>query len=64
MTPEQHLKGIFLKLDAAEKLPEPQRTDQLRKMIHVALRDLEHVEIPEAEQPNGGDERPANNLKR
>lgn len=60
MTPEQHLKGIFLKLDAAEKLQEPQRTEQLREMVRVALRDLEHVEMPETEQPNaklkrGGD---------
>lgn len=58
MTPEQHLKGIFLKLDAAEKLKEPQRTEQLRKMIRVALLDLEHVEMPDAEQPNDGTERP------
>lgn len=59
MTPEQHLKRIFLKLDAVEKLKEPQRTEQLRKMIRVALRDLERVEMPEAEQPNDQAHAPA-----
>lgn len=64
-TPEQRLKGIFQRLDEAEKLPEPQRTNQLRKMLQVALRDLEHVKMPEAEQPNAAGELqpPLNNQK-
>lgn len=52
-TPEQHLKGIFQKLDAAEKLQEPERTNQLRRMIKIALDDLEWVKMP-----NVRDERP------
>ena len=45
-TAEQHLKGIFQKLDAAEKLQEPERTNQLRRMIKIALDDLEWVKMP------------------
>ena len=44
LTPEQHLKGIFVNLDMAEKQKEPERTRQLRRMISIALKDLQHVQ--------------------
>ena len=46
LTPEQHLKAIFLHLDSAEKEPEPERTQQLRQMIDIALSELRHITLP------------------
>ena len=45
-TPDQRLRDIFLHLDWAEKLPEPMRTEKLRAMIGVGLRDTAHIEMP------------------
>ena len=47
MTPEQHLKGIFLNLYKAERLREPERTETLRKMIRTGLDIVSHVRMPE-----------------
>ena len=42
----QHIKGIFLRLDEAERLPEPERTKQLKRMIAVALEEVANVRMP------------------
>jgi hypothetical protein len=53
-TAEQHLKGIFLHLQRAERLPEPERTKQLKRMIAVALDDLHWVKMPNAKLTDAG----------
>ena len=46
LTWDQQLKDIFLALDEAEKLPEPKRSLELRRIIDAGLEVLEGVKMP------------------